>query len=170
MCRSTIPLRARFARSMKRTPARPGTAASRISASITRSRKTRTAWHRRLHTPERQHRACSLARGGIDDKHTSAPIRAILYYGSITAYYAVKSQVIVEAVTDIEIRSGRCRRRAAGLYSACRTAGCRLQRRNARRAWRSTSAPPLNGRAGDLLSGPKQYRSRCIQRSGTCNP
>jgi alcohol dehydrogenase (cytochrome c) len=57
--------------------------------------------------------------GGIDDVNSEKrTYNSDLYYGSVTAFDAVKHKVIAKAVTDIEVRSGATDTAGGVLFTA----------------------------------------------------
>ena len=97
--------------------------------------------------------------GGIDeinsDKRT---YDSDLYYGSVTAFDAVKHKMIAKTVTDIEVRSGATDTAGGVLFTALQDGWIAAYNdETLEELWRFNVGTPLKGAPVTYAIGPKQY-------------
>jgi alcohol dehydrogenase (cytochrome c) len=97
--------------------------------------------------------------GGIDDKKSEKrTFSSDLYYGSVTAFDAVKQKVLAKAVTDIEIRSGATATAGGLLFTALQDGWVvAYNDETLEELWRFNVGTPLKGAPVTYAIGPKQY-------------
>ena len=97
--------------------------------------------------------------GGIDDvKSEKRTYNSDLYYGSVTAFDAVKHKVIAKAVTDIEVRSGATDTAGGVLFTALQDGWVvAYNDETLEELWRFNVGTPLKGAPVTYAIGPKQY-------------
>ena len=97
--------------------------------------------------------------GGIDDVNSEKrTYNSDLYYGSVTAFDAVKHKVIAKAVTDIEVRSGATDTAGGVLFTALQDGWVvAYNDETLEELWRFNVGTPLKGAPVTYAIGPKQY-------------
>ena len=97
--------------------------------------------------------------GGIDDVNSEKrTYNSDLYYGSVTAFDAVKHKVIAKAVTDIEVRSGATVTAGGVLFTALQDGWVvAYNDETLEELWRFNVGTPLKGAPVTYAIGPKQY-------------
>ena len=97
--------------------------------------------------------------GGIDDVNSEKrTYNSDLYYGSVTAFDAVKHKVIAKAVTDIEVRSGATDTAGGVLFTALQDGWVvAYNDETLEELWRFNVGTPLKGAPVTYAIGPRQY-------------
>lgn len=97
--------------------------------------------------------------GGIDDVNSEKrTYNSDLYYGSVTAFDAVKHKVLAKAVTDIEVRSGATVTAGGVLFTALQDGWVvAYNDETLEELWRFNVGTPLKGAPVTYAIGPKQY-------------
>jgi alcohol dehydrogenase (cytochrome c) len=97
--------------------------------------------------------------GGIDDVNSEKrTYNSDLYYGSVTAFDAVKHKVIAKVVTDIEVRSGATDTAGGVLFTALQDGWVvAYNDETLEELWRFNVGTPLKGAPVTYAIGPKQY-------------
>jgi alcohol dehydrogenase (cytochrome c) len=97
--------------------------------------------------------------GGVDMKASQRrQYSSDLYYGSVTAFDAVKHKVLAKAVTDIEIRSGVVATAGGVVFTALQDGWLvAYNDETLEELWRFNVGTPLKGAPVTYAIGPKQY-------------